>query len=167
MPYLLLFAVKCDQNWCESIYSFNFSFRMMTHNFYFRNINLFDFISSKILFHLRAFSVSVLFTALFFFCFTDAISSQISLRVLIIGFLKNTIFSFVHVFHFLWLFKNFLFIYFWLCWVFVAARGLSLVAVSGGYSSLRCVGLSLWWLLLLRSMGSKHAGFSSCGTRAQ
>ena len=30
-----------------------------------------------------------------------------------------------------------LFIYFWLLWVFVAAHGLSLVAVSGGYSSLR------------------------------
>ena len=27
-----------------------------------------------------------------------------------------------------------LFIYFWLCWVFVAACGLSLVAASGGYS---------------------------------
>ena len=29
-----------------------------------------------------------------------------------------------------------LFIYFWLSWVFVAARGLSLVALSGGYFSL-------------------------------
>ena len=27
-----------------------------------------------------------------------------------------------------------LLIYFWLCWVFIAARGLSLVAVSRGYS---------------------------------
>ena len=63
-------------------------------------------------------------------------------------------------------FKNkfiYLFIYFWLCWVFVAVRGLSLVAASGGYSSLSCAGFSLWWLLLLRSTGSRHAGFSSCG----
>ena len=60
-----------------------------------------------------------------------------------------------------------LFIYFWLRSVFVAARGLSLVAVSGGYSLLRCVGFSLWWLLLLQSMGSRCAGFSSCSTRAQ
>ena len=59
-----------------------------------------------------------------------------------------------------------LFVYFWLCRVFVAARGLSLVAVSGGSSSLRCAGFSLWWLLLLRSTGSRRAGFSSCGTRA-
>ena len=64
--------------------------------------------------------------------------------------------------------KNiYLSIYFWLHWVFVAACGLSLVAVSGGYSSLWCVGFSLWRLLLLRSMGSRRAGFSSCGTRAQ
>ena len=60
-----------------------------------------------------------------------------------------------------------LFIYFWLRWVFVAARGLSLVVASGGYSSLRCVGFSLWWLLLLWSMGSRRVGFSSCGSRAQ
>ena len=34
-----------------------------------------------------------------------------------------------------WLLKTFVFIYFWLCWVFaVAAHGLSLVAVSRGYS---------------------------------
>ena len=61
----------------------------------------------------------------------------------------------------------YLFIYFGLCWVFVAARGLSLVAGSGGYSSLRCVGFSLRWLLLLWSTGSRSAGFSSCGTWAQ
>ena len=58
---------------------------------------------------------------------------------------------------------GYLFIYFWLCWAFVAARRLSLVTVSGGYSLLRCVGFSLWWLLLLQSMGSRHASFSSCG----
>ena len=61
----------------------------------------------------------------------------------------------------------YLFIYFWLRWVFVAARGLSLVAASGGYSSLQCAGFSLRWLLLLQSTGSGHAGFSSCGTWAQ
>ena len=45
--------------------------------------------------------------------------------------------------------------------------GFSLVAASGGYSSLRCVGFSLQCLLLLWSTGSRGAGFSSCGTRAQ
>ena len=59
----------------------------------------------------------------------------------------------------------YLFIYLWLRWVFVAACGLSLVAVSKGYSSLRCAGFSMRWLLLLWTMGSRRAGFSSCGAR--
>ena len=63
------------------------------------------------------------------------------------------------------LFVDFFFflIYFWLHWVFIAVRGLSLVVASGVYSSLRCMGFSLWWLLLLRSMSSRRTGFSSCG----
>ena len=62
----------------------------------------------------------------------------------------------------------YLFIYFWLRWVFVAAHRLSLVAVSGGYSSLRCAGFSLRWFLSLRSTGlvaPRHVGSSR--TRAQ
>ena len=55
-------------------------------------------------------------------------------------------------------FKINLFIYFWLCWVFVSVWGLSLVAVSGGHSSSRCAGLSLLRPLLLRSTGSRRAG---------
>ena len=43
----------------------------------------------------------------------------------------------------------YLFIYFWLRWVFVAAHGFSLVVASRGCSSLRCEGFSLRWLLLL------------------
>ena len=62
---------------------------------------------------------------------------------------------------FLFFFK--VFIYFWLHWFFVAAHRLSLVAGSRGYSSLRCTGVSLPWLLLLPSTGSRHTGFSSCG----
>ena len=38
---------------------------------------------------------------------------------------------------------------------------------AGGYSSLRCTGFSLQWLLLLQSMGSRHVGFSSWGEQAQ
>ena len=52
----------------------------------------------------------------------------------------------------------YLFIYFWLCWVFVSVRGLSLVAASGGHSSSRGAGLSLSRPLLLRSTGSRRAG---------
>ena len=65
------------------------------------------------------------------------------------------------------LFLKYLFIYFWLRWVFVAARRLSLVAASWGYSSLRCAGFSLRWLLLLQSTGSRRTGFSSCGSQTE
>ena len=61
----------------------------------------------------------------------------------------------------LWVFLFFLiykFIYFWLGWVFVSVRGLSLVAASGGLSSSRCAGISLSRPLLLRSTGSRRAG---------
>ena len=51
-----------------------------------------------------------------------------------------------------------LFIYLWLCWVFVSVRGLSPVAASGGHSSSQCAGLSLSRPLLLRSTGSRRAG---------
>ena len=44
--------------------------------------------------------------------------------------------------------------------------GFSLVAESGGYSSLPCAGFSLQWLLLLQSTGSRHTGFGSCGSQA-
>ena len=64
-------------------------------------------------------------------------------------------------------FYLFIYLFIWLHWVFVAARGLSLVVESRGYFSLWCVGFSLRWLLLLRSMGSRHMGSSSCDMRAQ
>ena len=52
--------------------------------------------------------------------------------------------------------KNYLFIYFyfWLCWVFVAACGLSLAAASGDYSWLLGTDFSWQWLFLLPSTGS-------------
>ena len=67
----------------------------------------------------------------------------------------------------------YLFIYLWLCWVFVSVRRLSLVAASGDHSSSRCTGLSPSRPLLLRSTGSRRAGsvvvahgpscFAACG----
>ena len=44
----------------------------------------------------------------------------------------------------------FMYFYFWLAWVFLAAHRLSVVTASGGYSSLQCEGLELPWLLLLQ-----------------
>ena len=60
--------------------------------------------------------------------------------------------------------KIFVNFYFWLCWVFVVARGLSLVVVSGGDSLVvvcwpHCGGLSC---CRTRALGC--TGFSSCGT---
>ena len=55
-------------------------------------------------------------------------------------------------------FLMYLFIYFWLCWVFVSVRGLSPVAASGGHSSSRCACLSLSRPLLLWSTGSRRVG---------
>ena len=72
----------------------------------------------------------------------------------------------------------YLFFYLWLCWVFIAACGHSLV-VRGDYSSLWYTGFSLSWLLSLQSTGSRVHGLSSysfwdlehrvisCGTLAQ
>ena len=54
------------------------------------------------------------------------------------------------------LFINWL-IDFWLLWVFVATCRLSLVAASRRYSSLQCMGFSLW-LLLLWSTDSRALG---------
>ena len=87
--------------------------------------------------------------------------------------MKKVLMSFFKIFFFSFFFFYFiatLFIYylFLAASVLVAVHGLSLVVVSKGYSysSLRCAGFSLPWLLFLWSMGSRCAGFSSCGMRA-
>ena len=54
---------------------------------------------------------------------------------------------------FLKLINLFIYFYFWLCWVFVAARGLSLVAASGA-------------TLRYGARASHCGGFSCCGARA-
>ena len=59
-----------------------------------------------------------------------------------------------------------IFTYFWLHWVFVAVRGLSLVVLFRGSSSLGYVGFSLRWLFLLWGTDSRLTGFSRCSTRA-
>ena len=56
--------------------------------------------------------------------------------------------------------------YLWLCWVFIATHGLSLVAVSRSYSSLQREGFSLPWLLLFPTTSSREDRLSGCGTRA-
>ena len=62
------------------------------------------------------------------------------------------------IFFVLFIYLFILIFFFWLCWVFVSVRGLSLLVASWGHSSSWCAGLSLSWPLLLRSTGSRHAG---------
>ena len=95
---------------------------------------------------------------------TTAPPGKPSAHIFKVGIILHMHFGFHYSFLKIYLFY---FIYFWRCWAFVAERGLSLVVMSGGYSSLWCVGFLLQWLLLLRSTGSRHAGFSSCGALAQ
>ena len=102
----------------------------------------------------------------------------ISVCVCVYIYIYICVYIYIYIFFFFKHGRTFfinLFIYFWLRWVFIAVHGLSLLAASGGYSSLQCVGFSLRWLLLLRSMGSRCAtpqallvahGLSSCGSRA-
>ena len=59
--------------------------------------------------------------------------------------------SFLHIY-----FVNYIF-NFWLCLVFVAGAGFSLVAVSGGFL-LPCASFSLLWVLSVQSMGSRACG---------
>ena len=64
-------------------------------------------------------------------------------------------------FPFLLFLPLFFFLNFWLLWGFVALHGLSLVVVSGGYSSFRCVGFSPQWLLLW------HRGLAAAALRPE
>ena len=56
--------------------------------------------------------------------------------------------------------------YLWWQWVSVAVRGLSLVAVSGSDCLVVVCRLLIAGLLVLQSVGSRHVGFSSCGSCA-
>ena len=60
-----------------------------------------------------------------------------------------------------WRIPVYLFLYLWLRWVFVAAGRLSLVWKMVTILSVRGVGFSLQWLLLLWSAGSGALGLQS------
>ena len=71
-------------------------------------------------------------------------------------------------FFFFFLIIIYLFIYFWLCWVFVSVRGLSPVAASGGHSSSRCARRPL---TIAAPLVAEHRlqtrRLSNCGSRAR
>ena len=69
---------------------------------------------------------------------------------------------------FQYIFLKFLFIYFWLCWVFIAAHRPSLVAASVGYSLVVVHRLLIAVASLLWSIWAlEFTGFRRCGTWAQ
>ena len=55
---------------------------------------------------------------------------------------------------------------FWLCWVFVAVQGLSLVAESGGSSLFAVCRLLVMVASRCRAQTLGRAGLSSCGAQA-
>ena len=69
--------------------------------------------------------------------------------------------------HFLFL-KFYLFIHLWLCWVFIAACGLSLVSTSRGYSLVAMHGLLIEVASLAEEQcwGFNNGGAWSCGSQA-
>ena len=123
------------------------------------DLNIFDvFQSVAVIFVLRLSQLClVLFLNILFF-----LSSQFSTSIWLVSSSPLNVFLGPGIsserFFFFLIFIYLFFIYFWLCWVFVSVRGLSLVAASGGHSSSRCAGLSLSRPFLLRSTGSRHAG---------
>ena len=118
------------------------------------------------------FTICFLFAPSEFFVLLSILSSFFWVNRIVFRILFYLLVSGYASFFFLINLFIYLFIY-WLRWVFVAARGFSLVAASRVYSSLRCVGFLLRWLLL-RSMGSLSARawvvvahrLSSCGSQA-
>ena len=58
---------------------------------------------------------------------------------------------YIYVYIYIYIYKILFLYLLLLLWVFVASWGLSIVAVSGGCSSLWCAVFSLWWLLLWQS----------------
>ena len=92
------------------------------------------------------------------------------LRTLVIEFwahlIRNALIFSLYIFY--------LFVYLWLRWVFIAARELSLVAVSRSYSSLSAVSFSLWGFSRYRAqaLGAQASvvaacRLSNCGSQAQ
>ena len=92
-------------------------------------------------------------------------------RILYINYLGSISLPIGYLRVLLFFFFN-LFFYFWLCWVFVAVCGLSLVMASGGYSSLWCAASHCsGFSCRARALGTQASvvmtcGLSSCGSWA-
>ena len=85
-------------------------------------------------------------------------------KSLLFQFLQRCFFVFCFFIH---LFYLFIYLFFGCIESLLPCVGFLKLSRVGDYPSMWCTGFSLRWLLLLRSTGSRRAGFSSCGTRAQ
>ena len=86
---------------------------------------------------------------------------------------RGRLFPIWSIIHFKGFFCVYLFIYFWLRWVFIAVRGLSLIAARGatlhcGVWASHCGGLSCCgsWALGAGASVVVACGLNSCGSRA-
>ena len=57
-----------------------------------------------------------------------------------------------------------IFVYFWLHWIFIAVCRFSLVAASGGYSTVAVYRLLIAVASCYRAQDLRRMGFSSCGS---
>ena len=73
---------------------------------------------------------------------------------------------FTSFYAYLFIFLNFIYLFIFGCIGSSLLHGFSLVAASGGCSSLWCTGFSLWWLVFIAEHGALARGLSSCGARA-
>ena len=129
-------------SWCSE-----HTIQSKAENFHYYYINIQDFSPSL---PLAIISLYRFYFLLFFFC--PGCKLQFNIQCIPNRTIGNTISAYLAlVCLFIYLFI--LFIYFWLHWVSIAAHGLSLVAASGGYSSLRCTG---FFLIAVASLVVEH-----------
>ena len=89
---------------------------------------------------------------IFLFCVSLTCLLQIQMILSLLSFrLPTSLFFFFH--------------FSWLCWVFVAVCGLSLVALSGSYSCCRVSVFPLQWFLMSQSTSSRHVGLVVMASR--
>ena len=88
-------------------------------------------------------------------CIAGQILNHSTIREVLGNYLVTSLLSMLLLLEsvFFFFFKIYLVSSFWLCWLFIAVHGLSVVAESGSLPWLWSFGFSLQWVLLLQGMG--------------
>ena len=133
-------------------------------------IFLFDsFNKSSFIFLIPSLVILLIFK--YFWIFASSLIAWQLLLLILLNLLKIRILSlFITYFSYIEWVANFNgwwpFLNFWLCRVFIFMCGLSLVAVSGGYSLLWSSTGFVFWCLLLWDSGCRTHGLSNCSSQA-